>query len=162
MGYISEIGRSFAKAVIVLAIVGVVSAYGIYLCQKIINESDADEIINTAFKMAEQEKSKFDSDDSSTEEEDMLLVQDGRLERKGYLFTVKDDSTPALIKVETGKKSITVEVCKDLKRKFMENQWKDVFEKVLIIDRMGEEKTNILIYDCPHERIWIDVNALPP
>ena len=152
MRYISkESGVTFSTTVLILGTIGFVSVYGIYLCQKLLNESRADEILNNVFEMAQQEKDRIDSKDST--EEDTTIVKNYRREGKRYRFRIKEGATSTLIKVETEKQEISKAVCKALQQKFSEDLWWGVFKKVVVIDRLGEEKTDVLAYDCPHGSI---------
>ena len=146
-----ESGVTFTTTVSVLAVVGFVSVYGIYLSQKLLNEARADEILNNVFDMAQQEKDRIDSKDST--EEDTTIVKNYRREGKRYGFKIKEGATSTLIKVETDKKEISKSVCKALQKRFSEDLWWGVFKKVLVVDRLGEEKTDVLAYDCPHGSI---------
>ena len=102
-----------------MIIVGILAVYGIYASQKTINDIHADDILNGVWEYAKQEKNRIDPD-ASPEETDRVYVQNEALKRRGYSLTTVQDSTPALIKVETEKKSISPGVCRALKRKFME------------------------------------------
>ena len=142
-----EKGSTFWGTLMVLGAIAFLAIYIIHLCQKAINESRADSILNGVVELADHEKERMDSE---AESEHSLI---GSIERKGYGFAIVGDSTPTLIKVETEKKTITPGVCAVLKKKLKKSMWRDTFQKVLIIDRMGDEKTDILIYDCPFDRI---------
>ena len=152
MSLMSESGSTFSKTVGVLVIVGILAVYGIYISQKMINDIHADDILNGVWEYARQEKNRIDPD-APAEEKDKVYIPSEALKRRGYGLTTMPDSTPTLIKVETEKKSISPGVCRALKRKFMESLWWGLFSKVSVIDRMGDEKTDVLIYDCPHERV---------
>ena len=153
MRCVPEFRSTFSKAMVVMAIVGVLALVGIYFSQKTINEAHANNIIDNVWVRAKMEKARVDSKDSSTDDEDVVNVQSDRA-NKVYSFSIIKESTPTLIKVETGKTAITSGVCKALKNRFTEGQWQNVFEKVLVIDRMGNERTNVFVYDCPSEKIY--------
>lgn len=148
-----EKGSTFSTTIILMIAIGGLAIYGIYLCWQTINDARADEIINNVLIEAELERNRLVSEGSPNEEGEANITQNYKTEQKGYSFMVKEGATPALVKVETGKRAITPGVCKALKKKFKEPQWKDVFKKVLIIDRMGEERTDILVYNCSKDRI---------
>ena len=152
MSLMSESGSTFSKTVGILVIVGILAIYGIYASQKAINDIHADDILNGVWEYARQEKNRIDPD-APEEEKDKTYIPSEALKRRGYGLTTMPDSTPTLIKVETEKKSISPGVCRALKRKFLESLWWGLFSKVSVIDRMGDEKTDVLIYDCPHEKI---------
>lgn len=152
MHHISEKGSTFSKTIIALVSVGILSLYGIYLLQKTINEAVADTIINGVWEEASHIKTKID-DTETTEDNDHALITDNKIERKGFVFVAIRDSTPQLIKIETERKEISSGACKALKKKFSEVMWKDVFKRVMIIDKFGEERTDILTYNCPRDKI---------
>ena len=147
----SESGNTFVKAIAIFAVVGLLSVYVIHLCQQKINEIYAENIINGVWERAQQEKERVDP--LNPEDAEAAYPANSRIERKGYGFAIADVSTPTLIKVETEKKMITANVCKMLKKKLKSVTWRDIFIKVLVVDRMGDEKTDILIYNCPQEKI---------
>ena len=147
----SESGNTFVKAIAFFAAVGLLSVYGIHLCQQKINEIYAEKIVNGVWERAQQEKERVDP--LNPEDAEAAYPANSRIERKGYGFAIADVSTPTLIKVETEKKMITADVCKMLKKKLKSVTWRDIFIKVLVVDRMGDEKTDILIYNCPQEKI---------
>ena len=154
MKVLSESGSTFSKTVIILSCIGMLAAYGIYWAQKALDNIYADDIINSVWEKAKEEKKRIDPIDTEEEEEE----DDGRsysrqIERKGFGFSIAEGSTHALIKVNTEKKAITPGICRALKKKFKESMWWDAFTKVVVVDRMGDEKTDVLIYDCPHEKI---------
>ncbi|MGN0919802.1 MAG: hypothetical protein ACI4OR_03485 [Alphaproteobacteria bacterium] len=151
MRYLSESGNTFIKTIVIFAVIGLLSVYGIRLCQQKINDIYAENIINGVWERAQQEKTRVDPVDP--EDAEAAYPADSRIERKGYAFVIADVSTPTLIKVETEKKMITPDVCKMLKKKLKTVMWRDIFIKVLVVDRMGDEKTDILIYNCPQEKI---------
>ena len=147
-----ESGSTFTTTVLILGVVGFISVYGVYFCQKLLNEARAEEIVTNVFELAKQEKERIDAKDPMVEE-DTTIVKNYRREGKRYGFKVKEGATSTLIKIETDKKSISRGVCRALQKKFSEDLWWGVFKKVLIVDRMGDEKTDVLIYDCPHASI---------
>ena len=146
-----ETGSLVSKVILLLIVVGILSVYISYWCWKAINASAADAIVNSVLTEAELEKNRLSAESNSDETEENAIKNSYKSESKGYIFMIKEGSTAALVKVETGKKAITPAVCTALKKKFKETQWRDVFSKVVVIDRMGDEKTDVLIYNCPKE-----------
>ena len=144
----SEKGSSFWGTLITLGIIAAASVYIIHLCQKAINESRAEAILSGTMELAEYEKDKLDE---ASFDPDRPLS--GSIERKGYGFALVEGSTPTLIKIETEKKTITSGVCAIIKKKLKKSMWRDAFQKVVVVDRAGDEKTDILIYDCPNDSI---------
>ena len=146
----SEQGSSFWEMSMVVGAICLLLIYAIHLTQKTINESNADTILKGALELAEHEKDRMDSEEAKPENEQEII---GSIERKGYGFALVEGSSPTLVKIETERKTISAGVCRVLKKKLKKSSWRDTFQKVLVIDRMGDEKTDILIYDCPRDRI---------
>ena len=108
MRYISELGNTFIKAIAIFTAVGLLSVYGIHLCQQKINDIYAENIINGVWERAQQEKERVDP--LNPEDAEAAYPPNSRIEKKGYGFVIADISTPTLVKVETEKKMITSDV----------------------------------------------------
>ena len=153
MRIMSELGSTFSKTVVILCIVGCIAIYGIYLSQKIVNENEAERIINSVWEQASKERKRLDPEEVEFENDEDEISSEYEATRSEYSFFVLPGSTLNLIKIETGKKQISSGVCRALEVKLAEVHWRDVFEKVVIVDRQGNEKTNIMAYSCPHETV---------
>lgn len=154
MRNLSEQGSTFSKTASIMIIVGLLAGYGVYLTQKALNDIYAENILNGVWEQAKQEKDRIVPRNlSEEEEEESIYNQSKPMEHKGYGFVAVSGSTSTLVKIETEKKAISSGICKALKKKFKESMWWDAFAKVVVVDRMGDEKTDVLIYDCPREKI---------
>ena len=148
----SESGALSLKVIIIMAAITLMIGYGVYLHQKAQNETAADNIVSAALTLAQEEKGKLDAL-AESEEEDETFAPTSKLRRGGYAFTTTERSTPALVQVETENSVISSGVCQALKLKFKESQWRDVFESVYILDKLGNEERNLLARKCPVESI---------
>ena len=115
-----ESGSTFTTTVLILGVVGFISVYGIYFCQKLLNEARAEEIVTNVFELAKQEKERIDAKDPMVEE-DTTIVKNYRREGKRYGFKVKEGATSTLIKIETDKNTIP-----ETEDKQQENKYKEV------------------------------------
>lgn len=157
----SNSGNVFIEVIVIFLIICLLAIFAIHSYQAQMNDNYAENIIDGAWTLAQQEKGRIDSinleaaenegyEDGNSEE----MPQVSRsIEWKGYSFKITDIPTPTLIKVETGGKKITTGVCKVLKTKLNTKEWRSIFTSVLILDRKGNEKKDIRVINCPKEEI---------
>ena len=149
----SELGKTFSKTTFIMGIIGLCASVGIYYFQKKANEKYAQTILEAVFEEANSTRSQFKTQDLSDEEEETATHHMVKIEREGWNFSVTDDSTPSLIKVETGEKEISEGICHALNRTLKKGVWKNIIAKAYILDRFGNEKEDITMFDCPDEEV---------
>lgn len=152
---LSDHNDVFSKTVAVLAVLLLVAIGVTYYSQIVTNEAYADAIINDVWARAEQRRNNLGNRHATDEEEIVRFAEERRIGRWGFVYVVLDGSNAALIKVETAQKPISKGVCNVLRTKFEENQWRGVFDKVMVVDSMGNEKLDILLHSCPDQDIPI-------
>ena len=116
MRHADELGETFSKSIIVVAIVGFFGVFGIYLWQVVMHEKYAEAILNAVWEQANQARSKIEAKSLSEEEEEEAIYRTMKIERKGWGFSVMEDSTASLVKIETEKKDVSAGVCQALKK----------------------------------------------
>ena len=146
---LSDYSDTFQKTVVTLIVLLLLAGIVTYYSQKATNEAYADGIINDIWSRAEQKRNMLTSKTVETDAELTNYMEKSKIGRWGFFYTVLDESTVALVKVETAHKSISHGVCKVLKEKLAKNQWQGVFDKVMVLDKLRDEKLDILIHNCP-------------
>lgn len=161
MRRVSEFGGVSGKVIFLMCFFCAMIAGGIYLYKQYCDSTDADTIINAVWEVSNQAKKRFEdeavAEEMAEEEGDLsgvdAVTEGEHIERGGYAFAVLRDSSLSMVKVDAERTTISLGVCKALKAKFIKGKWSSVLEKVVLVDRVGTEKTNVLQYDCPDEDI---------
>ncbi len=153
MRHMGESGNSASKVIVILICIIAFSLLGIYLCRKVINDSNAEGIINSVWVRANQRKAAIEAQTNLPDGTDLPAPVETRTEYNGYFLMATDDPISSFIKVETAKKTISEGLCGAIKSKLAGVQWRGTFERVMILDRLGGEKGDILLAKCPKEEV---------